>query len=1516
MRHPLVTVCLLAISILLLGVAASASEQAAKDRLDEALRRGCLWAYYPESNVAEVAVDLSASRIRLPDAAELGKGVTSATVRVLPADGGDVLGRTTLPVQAGRAQAARLELPPLEGRFVAEFTLQGDAAALPRNVRVPFERVVYPWEGNNLGVTDEVFEPFKPVQAGEDGRVGIVGRTYQLDGLGLMRSVTAEGQELMASPMILRYELQDGTQGVVEPGQSRRVSATDAAAIYAGSGASAAVRIDASAEVEFDGMVKLTWTLAPTGDRAELKRLWLEIPLQRSLTPLMHQTTDTNRIHHSGYVPGGEGVVWTSVDARRQVQWQNTFNAYLWLGDAGPGLAWFAENDKGWLTERGGSRKPIQQVVRAGEVHRIEVMFCNTPSTLEEPTQIVFGLQASPSKPMPQGWRAAHPAPPGVSGPVNPWGGIQCAAKFPYRDDWAVVDKVIEARQTDEPDEAWFKEYAAKHNPPLVHGRIPWHERTAWFAEREARLPDDYPTLVYFEEMRASPLRPEWQTFQDQWGNAQFTDRQWPDESIMRQGFNASPNVPVTFTQSYRDYGAWYANQWLERGIGLYWDNTYPQPGFDPVTTNAYLTDDGQVQPAMTLFAQRDYHKRIWNLLHQRRADNDTGRPLHWSVHMTSTLLLPIHTFATIQLDHEFALTEPAAPDYIRTEMIGRQAGNFPHALYPVSGSLNSNVVGIKQEHRDRIEWGMRRVHEVLPGPHFMTDGGPLEAVLRGFGYGKGHVEVHPYWNASPVARTTAETTRWLALHDTQTERWLIVLASWDADREQAEVTLDPSRTSGPLAFSDAETGRPLDAPTGHAFTADLARPYGVRLILAYPADRDPQIDWPLRSPEAVAVETAEPVEGDRIVGKGKTDTTKTISTSTAPDDPMRGVDATAVLIRDDFEVGFSDGWARTQGVQVVEDETGNRVARFTAPRQRLASKPLPTTPSVERDAMAEEWSDYAVRFRVRVGDFKEDETSSSPVATWLQFDWRSSELEEGPRSKQTTYLQMWRANQTWRIAGPYVGWNGKNTNFPRADVAVLPAGRGETDRVTKVDADWHEVEVRVLGERTQIRFDDEIVFDGTDDRARYGAFTISALWDERAMPAHLDVDDVVAWKIDTMDAAPLQRMPSLRISEAPTIDGALEDAAWQQAREAGDVIGDWVQVGKLGVEATRAPFNREAWLTYDDEHLYVAMRAEAEDPMALVVEPQGDPFRGDGLEVHLSDLDGRYVHLGVDVANNLRPGNQHTVGPASGVEHAAVYTADGWATELAIPWALLDIDPADRPDLRINLAANMASQGRGSQKAITATPGVFDIRTGGATLAWEPVADGPSATDSLRVARVDQPPTLDGVLDEAIWTDNPSPIQLQPVGDAEGPRPAPRTVALAADDKHLYVAMKQSIAGPDAIRIDPQQPEAGDTLRLDFAGHALGSNALGAPLQILLPYQIPFEARGIVGDDEWTLEMAIPWAQIGGRPQPGASIPFNVTGNASDAGLVTWMPIQDPRDFEQFGTLIINEGGSEDPRP
>lgn len=1456
--------------------------------IDEALKRGCLFAYYPSLNEAHIQIELIPSQVRLPAASKFGKSVNSAFVSIIPAGGGKPLAQRKLAVNDGISEALNLPLPSLDGAYEARFVLKGSNE--DRVIIHPFERQHYFWENNQIGVTDQVFAPFEPLQASTSGEIKIVDRIYQLNGLGLLNSIESLDEELLASPMQLHYQLASGQTGSIQPGKLKLISHNDAQAIYEGRTESPIVNIDAHITVEFDGMSKVNWKLTPgSQEPATINSLWIDAPLKVKMSPLMHNVTDTNRIHHAGYLPEGEGVIWSSAQARRQGNWQNTFNAYLWMGQEARGLAWYAENDRDWLTERGGSKEAIQQIVRQDDVNHMQIYIINTPSKLTRPHEIVFAFQSSPTKPRSSNWRALYPPPPGMSGPVNAWGAFQCSDKYPYKDDWSVVEKILEGRETGQADFAWLREWSDKNNPPLVHGRIDWAERTGYFAAREANLPKDYPTLIYFEEMRASFFRPEWKTFQDDWGDKRFTNRTWPEEDVMRRGFNMQGKNPTNFSSTYRDFGLHYANEWLKRGIGLYFDNTYAQLLYDPNTSSAYVTEDGSIQPALGLFNQREYMKRIWNTMNVHHGK--TERPLNMAVHMTNTFLLPLQTFATIQLDHELPLAQPVSPDYIRTEMTGIQCGNLPHALFAVSGKQNKYLKPLSKKHRQRIEWAMRRVHEIYPSMGFNSDGGPLETYIRNFGYGSDQVEVYQYWLEDPAVTVSDDDVKWLALRNNETGEGMIVLSSWNHETASPHLSLENAFPSE-YQFFDAETGLPIEA-SGEHLNVDLKGPYGMKILYFTPDGSKPNFQWPLRKPEEIAQDLVTPNSENSSGNKNKV--SAAISTI-VPKDPFRGVDKETTVFSDDFENGFDSDWSATHKASIIEDpkQSGNHIARFKEPRGNLISPAI--MPLIGKDGTTEMSANYGFRFRFRIGPYEEDPDSSKQNASFLTLSWRIDPENRELGASQFTWLQIWRSSKKWRFGGPYTKWGKQSIRFsPEKMVTKIPHG----PTPYAFDHQWHEFEVQVLGDRTVISLDGERIFDARDDRTLQGGFSIGSLWDSRATPEYIDIDNVVAWRIDEIKDYAEPGSGTIKhlaawTPDAPTIDGNLDDSAWKKALADGAAKPNWYPLYTKD-DSQQLHFDRTSRLAYDDKYLYIAMFAEADDPMKLKVEES--PFNGDCLEIHLRNGE-EYMHMGLGPTGKTGMGLFSTVKNWDQIQSATAYHENGWSAEIAIPWEIIKVNPYEDTDIIFNLAANAAYQGNGKWIRASLTPKVFNVRDAGPPLKLLPAA-WPNMVTPLRLT---SKPTLDGELDDPAWSQNVEAATIDKWHRLDGKQlTRPRRAVLAYDEENLYVATIVSIDGENSVSEDMN---SGDTLQLDFAGHSLGVSASGDPLPILIPYLIPSEAGVSTNDSQLVFELAAPWSQIGGMPEPGEVIAINLAGNDSQNGNISWQKVRDLRDIENFGWL------------
>jgi len=812
----------LLLGLALVVVCCSLSARAQED-VQTALARGCFFAVYPSRNQLVVRCDFSLATVRLDTAVEAGKACPQVQVQVMPRESTQVLAQTTVLLLDGRSAETTVDVPHLAGNCAVAFTLQG--LPEPLTVMKYFTRQTFPWEGNTLGITEEVFPPFTPVRT--DGRkVEVIGRQYLLNGFGLWDSVISQGSELLAAPMTLRCITAD--EEISWSAQTVNwIRRTDNLAVYAAEARSSAVRVKTVSSIAVDGCMKVEMSLLPGDTPREIRKLWLEIPLKASDVPLFHEVVDHPALNYAGALPAGDGVIWDSTQARRFSGWRNSFCPYLWLGAEERGIAWFAENDRGWITEKAGSVRPLQEIVRAGNTVVVRIFLVNKPVTITAEHPLVFGLQASPTKPMPDDWRARARVTPSCADPAVPPGGVHAAAPSPYHDDWSIIDHLYP--QTGKADAGWFTQYAHEQNPPPVSGVWNWLDSVQWFAAQPR------PALIYQEAMAASRLRAEWPTFQDEWGCDPANTREVIDESVLRQGCAVDPRARINCSASFRDFGAWYADEWLKRGFGLYWDHTAPAVSTNPATSAAYLSEDGGIQPALLIWDQRAYQQRVWNLLQlwRRRRVNQA----ELAVETTGNLLLPLQTWATVQTGLREHATAPISPETLRALALGRQTGCPVAWSYSPGGDRNPT------RGSERAEWGMRLVHEALRdgagGEDAATQGiaPALEQLIQRFGYGQTDIQVVNYWSERRVISAETDTLKWLALLKPATHELLLIFASWSPGDLSATITLSPAEigfTPG-THITDEETGQRLSMLTPATFRLDTPGPFGVRVIRVKP---------------------------------------------------------------------------------------------------------------------------------------------------------------------------------------------------------------------------------------------------------------------------------------------------------------------------------------------------------------------------------------------------------------------------------------------------------------------------------------------------------------------------------------------------------------------------------------------------------------------------------------------------------------------------------------------------------
>lgn len=184
------------------------------------------------------------------------------------------------------------------------------------------------------------------------------------------------------------------------------------------------------------------------------------------------------------------------------------------------------------------------------------------------------------------------------------------------------------------------------------------------------------------------------------------------------------------------------------------------------------------------------------------------------------------------------------------------------------------------------------------------------------------------------------------------------------------------------------------------------------------------------------------------------------------------------------------------------------------------------------------------------------------------------------------------------------------------------------------------------------------------------------------------------------------------RAAEAPTIDGAATDAAWQDLPRG-------TMLENMGAQEASAQTSVAA--TFDDSALYVLVEAAEPNMNGLRVENVGhdnnELFSTDNVELILDPIgEGtNYAHFAVNAGGSTWDGI-HADPDTTDAEWSPQWSSavnvgeTGWTVEMAVPWEALDVEPpAEGTSWRFNVHRTRRSTApRGEYQALSPTLGGY----------------------------------------------------------------------------------------------------------------------------------------------------------------------------------------------------------------
>ncbi len=436
------------------------------------------------------------------------------------------------------------------------------------------------WMNNNIGITDKVISPWTPVKVEKD-KIGVWNRSMNLNGLGLARSITNGKTEQMKSAMRLIAVINGEEKEVAAsvPSVTRQV---DAEVEMTGTGTAPGLLFNSKSKVEFDGFSLVNLTIAPDGAKTKVDRLTLEI------------TIPEEEATHFCTTAGG----WAAVHDETPAYWSslqtasgtlvNDFVPYIWLTNGERGFMWFADNDKGWITEADKTH-PSQEFVKKDGKVTLKINFIEVPTELSSATTVTFGYQAFPSRPLPEGYRATFVA---SSAPIPD----TKATVFWFDGDWAVL---------------W----------PYYCSPFPWsYDKSRDLFENTPKNSTHHPAVGSIAH-----------------SIGRYLDAERNDFSALAADWGQTPgqigNSDVTQSKGPVDFRVFHYQKWVKESSfrALYIDENYLATEDNWLTGNAYYRADGRLQQGYSYLGLREYYKRMMIMFNE----NGVSRPNLW-MHITS----------------------------------------------------------------------------------------------------------------------------------------------------------------------------------------------------------------------------------------------------------------------------------------------------------------------------------------------------------------------------------------------------------------------------------------------------------------------------------------------------------------------------------------------------------------------------------------------------------------------------------------------------------------------------------------------------------------------------------------------------------------------------------------------------------------------------------------------------------------------------------------------------------------
>ncbi len=413
----------------------------------------------------------------------------------------------------------------------------------------------YPWEGNELGISDQVPAPWSNLVY-EQGKVRCWGREFFLDNGILPRQISSLGQTIFAGAPSITIEINgkqfDGlSKGKLEP-QIR----SDSKAAYKIVSSGESYQVEGYASLEYDGFLRIDITIFPRSP-VRLDSFVINFPLRADVARFYSSFADYDYIKQvtaRDLMAEGIGLIDKAIDMK--------FNPAIWLGNENIGIEWSCQSNIGWS---GDDNNKVIQIEPSGNAVQLRINAISKSVVTYEPFSISFALYPTPVKRLPDNWRnrALVPAfqkPAALNPEIHQIYGITMGLPVKYPGLPLVV--------------------------PGANKSLPPRLQSAADAIRDTRVRMNRNgiKLVPYSALYALPARlpaNEWRDFGDFWKTAtqqgDFRKKEWADWQDIPSGEQSNLSICL-YPRSLQDFFVWQFVEGIRRydTSGLYLDLATP----------------------------------------------------------------------------------------------------------------------------------------------------------------------------------------------------------------------------------------------------------------------------------------------------------------------------------------------------------------------------------------------------------------------------------------------------------------------------------------------------------------------------------------------------------------------------------------------------------------------------------------------------------------------------------------------------------------------------------------------------------------------------------------------------------------------------------------------------------------------------------------------------------------------------------------------------------------------------